>query len=207
MEYVAEKDYEAAAKLMIEYIDEAPTDPIGYINLGNLMATTNQSEEAERFFLKAIELDEKVATAFFGLGNLYYNNELYDEAEKMYQHCMKLGLEDPDVFYMLGQTYMKRQDFMLALPFLQRASELDRSSATIFPYGLALAQMNYVREAKEVFESVIELEQHHADALYNLGIIAVHDEDMDRALDYFEQVLAVQPTHTLAQEAKANIIG
>lgn len=206
MDKVVEKDYEAAAKLLVEYIDEEPADPLGFINLGNLLAATDQEVEAERLFLRAIELDDQVATAYYGLGNIYYNNGLYDQAEKMYQHCMKLGLDDADVFYMLGKTYVEREDTLLALPFLQRASELDKNPATMFSYGLALAQTNYLQEAKLVLEAVIDLDQDHADALYNLGIIAVHDDAFDNALSYFERVLKLQPEHTLAQEAKAKIM-
>src|SRR5690625_5576649 len=98
----------------------------------------NQSEEAERCFLKAIELDDKTATAYYGLGNLYVEKELYPEAEKMFQHCIKLGLVDADVYYLLGMTYVHRKDMMLALPFLQRATELDKQADTLFQYGLAL---------------------------------------------------------------------
>lgn len=205
MQLVSEKNDEAAAKLLIEYIDEHPTDPIGYINFANLLATTNQMKEAERFFLKAIELDEGVATAYYGLGNLYFNHELYQEAEKMFQKCLKLGLEDADVFFMLGMTYVNRKDKLLALPFLQRASELDYKPTTLFQYGLALAETNYLKEAKATFDAVLKVDEAHADALYNLGIIAVYNDEIANAVHYFEQVLQIQPEHLLAQQAKATM--
>lgn len=201
IQYVSEKDYEAATKLFVEYIDEQPEDPIGYINFANLLAILNQAQEAERCFLRAIELNEKTATAYYGLGNLYYEQALYTEAEKMLQHCLKLGLADADVYFILGMTYVQRKDLMLSLPFLQRATELDKQADTLFQYGLALAETNYVKDAEIVWQEVLQLDAHHADTLYNLGIIAVHNHDNQQAITYFEQALLAQPNHDLAEQA------
>lgn len=202
---VSEKDYEGAAQLFIEYIDEEPKDPVGYVNFANLLSITNQVQEAERCFLKAIELDQNTATAYYGLGNLYVEQSLYAEAEKMFQHCIKLGLVEADVYFLLGMTHVKRKDIILALPFLQRAAELDKQADMLFQYGLALAQTNFMSEAEEVLKEVLEIESEHADALYNLGVIAVHQDDTKIALSYFEQALNVQANHALAKQAKENL--
>ncbi|HEU0228409.1 MAG TPA: tetratricopeptide repeat protein, partial [Arachidicoccus soli] len=58
IEFMREKKFEEAAKLFIEIIDENPEDPIGYINFGNVLELMHQHDKAERFYLKAIELDE-----------------------------------------------------------------------------------------------------------------------------------------------------
>jgi len=203
---VSERNYEEAAKFFIEYIEEQPTDPVGFVNFANLLTIMNQSEEAERCFLKAIELDDKTATAYYGLGNLYVEKELYPEAEKMFQHCIKLGLVDADVYYLLGMTYVHRKDMMLALPFLQRATELDKQADTLFQYGLALAQTNYMSEAETVFNEVLQIDRNHADALYNLGVIAVYQDDTKLALAYFDEALQSQSDHALAKQAKENLV-
>src|SRR5690625_1294103 len=80
-----EQDYEQAGKLFTEIIEEQPDDPLGYINFGNLLLHIDDLERAERFFIKAIELDEKVATAYYGLGNLYYEQESYQQAVENFE--------------------------------------------------------------------------------------------------------------------------
>lgn len=205
IESVAERDYESAAKLFVEYIDEEPTDPVGYINFANLLAVTNQLEEAERVFLKAIELDDKLATSYYGLGNLYYEQALYTEAETMFKQALALGLADADIYFMLGMTYVRREDTMLSLPFLQRATELDKKPDNLFQYGLALARTDFVAEAEEVWQEVLQLNAQHADTLYNLGIIAVQNNDKQLATSYFNQALEAQPNHKLAKQAIQNM--
>lgn len=200
-----QNDLEAALKLFIEYSEAHPKDPIGYINVGNVLFQLKQIEEAERFYLKAIELDDTTATAYYGLGNLYYNQEKYDYAEKMFTHCLSLGLKDADVYYLLGMTYMKRDQLMVAVPFLQRASEIEKKEEFMFQYGLALAKLHYYKEARHAFLELIKYNPKYADALYNLGILAFHANNLQDALDYFEKTIAIQNNHTLAKEAKQHV--
>ena len=60
-----DKQYEEAAQFFTEAIENDPENPVGYINFGNLLATLNDVERAERFFQKAITVDEKSATAYY----------------------------------------------------------------------------------------------------------------------------------------------
>ncbi|MEI3605796.1 tetratricopeptide repeat protein [Pseudogracilibacillus sp. SE30717A] len=206
IQFIKDKQYEEAAKLLVELIEDQPEDPINYINFGNLLEITNQIEEAERFFLKAIELDENSATAFVSLGNLYFNQKLYDQAEKMLKHAIHLGVNDGETFYLLGMVYYKQKQLMLSIPFLQRAVELTDDVEKMFQYGLALAQVNYLKEAKEVFVKVIDKEHSHADANYNLGIIYVREEKWEEALEYLNRALVHQPDHKMAKQARENVL-
>lgn len=202
---IQNNELEKAAALFIEYTEENPQDPVGYINVGNILQQTNQIKEAERFYLKAIELDKDAATAYYGLGNLYYGEKMYDHAEKMFSHCLTLGLEESDVYFLLGMTYMLRDQMMLCLPFLQRATEIERKEEYLFQYGLALAKMHYAEEASQIFHDLLSINETHADALYNLGILAFHATNFDDALDYLNRALQQQPDHSLARKAKQTV--
>lgn len=201
MKYVQENNMEKAAQLFIAYTEEHPNDPTGYINVGNILIQLKQIEEAERFFLKAILLDEKAATAFYGLGNLYFKEAMYEQAEKMFTKALSLGLQESDVYYMIGMTHLKQKNDILALPFLQRAVELDGEVEKLFQYGLLLAKSNYLDEAKKVFHNILKIKTSHADTLYNLGMIAIHQNDKNVALMYLEQAISANEHHTLAKNA------
>src|SRR5699024_7067630 len=161
-----------------------------------------QYEEAERFFLKAISLDESQPEFFNSLGNLYYETKLYDDAIKMFQHTIKLGLDESDVHFMLGMSYVQKDNITLSLPYLQRSAELSNEVEKIFQYGLSLAKLGYMDEAKIQFEHALKMEPQHSDVLYNLGVIAVHHQNLQEAIRYFNETIAIQPSHTLAVQAK-----
>ena len=98
---------------------------------------------------------------------------------------------------------LKEKHLILAIPFLQRATELSEDAEIKFQYGLVLAQTNYLKEAKIVLEEVIKLKNTHADALYNLGIIAVQENDNEVALSYINQALDSEPNHRTCNKGKA----
>src|SRR5690625_5370137 len=74
-----EKDYELAIKLFSEYIDEYPTDPLGYINLSNLFIQLGEYSHAEKLLKRTIELDQSAASAYYTLGNNYFEQNLRSE--------------------------------------------------------------------------------------------------------------------------------
>ena len=80
-------------KLFTQAIEAEPEDAIGYVNFGNLLAVLDDTERAERFFQKAITVDETAATAYYGLANLYYNVERYAEAAKLYEKAVQHKLK------------------------------------------------------------------------------------------------------------------
>ncbi|WP_042223369.1 tetratricopeptide repeat protein [Oceanobacillus manasiensis] len=203
--HMQENKFEEAAALFTEVIEEKPNDPVGYINFGNLLLHVNDQERAQRFFEKAIELDEQAATAYYGLGNLYVEQANYGKAQVNYQKAIELGLEEADVYYMLGMTFLQQEHDKLALPYLLRASELaPEDEEILFQYGLALAQSDHISDAGSVFGKVIRLNGAHSDAHYNLGVIALFEDKINKGLEHFERALEAQPDHVLAQNGKKN---
>lgn len=190
-----------AAALYIAYTEEHPEDPIGYVNVGSVLFQSHQLEEAEKFFLEAIRINDETATAYYGLGNLYYQQKMYEYAEKMFTKCLHLGLDDADVYFLLGMSYQMRDNHILAIPFLQTAAEKDKQPDYQLQYGLALAHEKYYEEAEEIFLNAVEQDSTHADAFYNLGILAFHERKLEKARNYLNKAISAQPSHTLAHQA------
>lgn len=205
IELMKQKQYEEAANLFNQIIEEKPDDPLGYINFGNLLFHINDLEHAETFFRRAIAIDDTVPAAHYGLGNLYYEQEDFSKAQQYFQQAIELGLEIGDVYYMLGMSLVNQDFKALAIPYLQRATEIDKHDDKMFQYGLILAESNYLSEAKEVFEQVLEINTQHSDAYYNLGVLALYEEDAIKALDHFTAALSHQSDHVLAANGKARV--
>jgi len=206
IQYMKEQKYEQAAVLFNELIEENPKDPIGFINFGNLLLHMNDDERAERFFKRALELDENAATAYYGLGNTYFERSDYDQAKVHFQHAIDHGLKEADVYYMLGYTLQKQEQDRLAIPFLLRATELDPDNVEfLFQYGLSLAQSELIDQAETIFQQVLNQDEEHSDAYYNLGVISLFKEQAETALEYFNKAVDLQPDHLLAQNGKKQV--
>lgn len=198
---IQEENYEKAAELFNKAIEENPEESIGFINFGNLLASMNENERAERFFQKAITLDE-AATAFYSLANLYYNTERFEEAAKLYEKAIAKGIEGPDAYFMLGKSFQKVDQTKLALPYLQRAYELDETQdiQIKLTYGIALASLEMFDIAEPIFKEILELDPENADAHYNMGVLyAVSTSDTESALKHLKAAFTIQPNYDQAR--------
>lgn len=192
---IQEKRYEDAAKAFTQAIDENPEDPVGYINFGNLLASMDDIERAERFFQKALTLDENAATAYYGLANLYYNSERFLEAAKLYERSIRHGIEGADAYYMLGKSFEHEGEPKLGLPYMQRAAELAPDDLQIrLAYGILLCTLELFEQAEKELQYVIDKDWNNADAHYNLGVLfAVSTERIDDAMYHLKQAFTLQP--------------
>src|SRR5699024_10943179 len=112
--------------------------------------------------------DENAGTAFYGLANLYYNQERFEEAAKLYEKAINTGLDSADAYFMLGKSMEQAGNDRLALPYLQRAVELNQDDQEIaLSYGILLAKLELFKEAKPVFEAILAVTPDHADTHYN----------------------------------------
>lgn len=201
-------DYESAVKLLMDHIEAYPEDPLGYINFGNALLQMNDLTGAKACFEKVLLIDSNMAEAYFGLGSVYYEQLLFTRAGESFEKALSQGLATADTHYMLGRTLLAQGHKELAMPYLLRGMELDPSDTEIaFQYGLTLAQLNYIREAKLVFENLLNNgASNNSDVYYNLGVIASQDDDLQGALKHFEAALRIQSDHLLAANAKTNIM-
>jgi len=201
VELLQDQKIEEAIKLLIEAIESEPDNPLHLVNLGSLLCQHKQYDQAEQFFLQALQLDEKMATAHFGLATIYYDLAQYDKAENSLKTCITLHLEDAEVYYLLGMTYVKRQNNLLALPFLQRATEFQEDVIYLFQYGLTLAKLQHYDTAKEIFKRILSIDEQHADTLYNLAIVYIHKGHDEDGFNLLKKALEAEPNHSLAKDA------
>lgn len=202
IEMMKEGKWEEAAKIFMEVIEANPTSAVAYINFGNVLSAVGDPEKALRFFEKAIELGGGGA-AYYSAGALYYEKEQFNDAKKNFEQAIKEGLHTSDNYFMLGMTLVNTGASRIALPYLQRAVELNEyDGEALFQYGLCLAQEGLLDEAINQLQKCIEIEPEHADAFYNLGVAYAFKENKAEALVMLNKAIQIQPDHLLAQNTK-----
>ena len=102
---------------------------------------------------------------------------------------------------MLGIGFERLENPKLALPYLQRAAELDPTDVQIrLSYGIGLAALEMFKEAEPEFMYVILEDLNNADAHYNLGVLyAVSTDRTDDALYHLKQAFTLQPNFDQAR--------
>lgn len=204
-EWIKEGQLEQALQALFNNIEEEPNVVENYINAGIVLADAGEVEKAERFFQKAITIDDKNGAVYYNLANLYYNQDRYQEAIKLYQLALKHDMDKVDTNYMIGMAFNQLDSHREAMPFLMTAAELDNNNdaEVQFQYGLVLCHLELFKEAIKQLNKVLTIDSKHVDALYNLGLATyMETEDVDEAIAYFDQAIEIDPKHLLSQHAK-----
>lgn len=119
-----------------------------------------QTEEAESYLLKAIELGEGADNSILALANMYLYEERYEEAVAILK---KLEEVDGYAKWRLGQAHRYLDEDEKALPLYQEASdEMGHDPGFMRDYGLYLREIGRMDESNHILEHYLH---HVADDL------------------------------------------
>lgn len=143
-----------------------------YIRIGDIYADKkNDPAQAEKAYLKAIDLDAASSTAnaaekaapYDRLANLYNKEQKFDDASKMSAKANDLreaagGTADPVATYNQGVSLWNAQKFPEAQAAFEKAVKLDPKMAEAYYYlAMTLVNQNKLTEAKPNLETYLKL--------------------------------------------------
>lgn len=124
--YLETKDYETYKKLIAEVLEKNPNDSGLLFNLGVISATANNTVEAEKYYKRAIEIKPDFINAYLNLAILKLDGD-----KKLIEEMNKLGTSEKDNKRYLVLKKQRETVFKDALPYLEKASELDPSNKDV----------------------------------------------------------------------------
>ena len=72
-------------------------------------------------------------------------------------------------------------------------------------YGFAVSA-RLPQQARRAFEAVLTVYPNNHEALYGMGMLAMNQDNLDTALDYFERALAANPSFVIARRFRAVLL-
>lgn len=201
------KDYEGALKQVFQAIEDAPDVTEHYVNAAVLLQKFSKTEQAEVFLQKALTLDGESFSALYTLANLYYDSSRYQEASSLYLRAYVENPEDADINFMLAMCYVQLGTYAKALPFFETAYQSDAHDEDILlQYGLACAHLELYPQAETLLNQLNAMKP-DADAHYNLGLIAMMNDNKSRAKAHFTSAVELERDHYLALNGLKNLNG
>src|SRR5699024_12571380 len=97
VQLVKENKIETAVELLLEAVEREPDNPLHLVNLGSLLLQHKEDEQAESFFLRALQVDEHMATAHFGLPSLHYELGNYKDTTSTLLASIVLSMEYSEI--------------------------------------------------------------------------------------------------------------
>lgn len=103
---------------------------------------------------------------------------------------------DPYILFQLGQSYFGLEDYENALPYFERALELDVNEqedyvqTMVESYGYCLLYLKQYSRALEL-EGIYSIFSKHADFVFLMGLIYMNNAFFDRAIEEFQKATTI----------------
>ena len=180
--------YEAALKIKPDYTD-------AYYHLGLALLHLQQLPDAINNFQQALSLDPAHAEAHYQLAQIYHQQNDLPTAISYYKSCLELEPKHVESHHGLAAASTNLGYLQEALQYFTATLDLqpDHHEAR-FNFASALLNQGQLNEALRHYLFLLEY-QPDLDVYYNIGVIYMHQDRHDDAIQYFNQALLLDANH------------
>jgi predicted membrane-bound spermidine synthase len=148
-----------------------------YLGLGNIALHSNDLAEAEKWFIRARELNPEQPAVLLAWGRLYaaqaqrvtdeaHRKKLLQEARGFLEKSRSKGEDSATIYSELGNVYYKLAIWDKAAETYEQALRMRRRRNDLrFSLGQAYAQLGRIKEAEQKYREILALSSDDADAL------------------------------------------
>jgi tetratricopeptide (TPR) repeat protein len=142
------------------YLNQAtaldPTNVDAFIELGELSVVQNRKDDAEAFFLRAVDLKRNYWKAHEALAGFYYSNEQYQKAVDSYEIATTLAPDVASGFGGMGAAYTLLGEIDKARVAYDRSLELKPSRQAYTNIGLSYYYAGKFEDASKMQRKALE---------------------------------------------------
>lgn len=162
-----------------------------HVNAGNAAACLNNMEEAESWYLKALEIDSNSVSARESLAKLYEHHNKTREAAGLWSDLIRsTGKEKFKIEY--AKNLMKQEKFKEAAEILyKRVSE---ESSTVWYYaGICEYQLKNYGSAEEVLKRGLAIDPDDENIRHYLAVTYLARGEAEKGMNQFNKILKLNP--------------
>lgn len=178
----------------VQAIDINKKDFDSYFKVATLLNDLDKKQEATQMLANLLSKkpDYKEATVLYG--DLLIEQQMYKEAAKAYHEALKLNPLDYDLNYNIAIVYTLINDFQNAKEFYDKAAEINSLSYNCKYYLAEIALIcKEINEAEKMFMETIDDEILAPDSYYELSKIALIRGDREKAIQYANTAIDLNP--------------
>jgi tetratricopeptide (TPR) repeat protein len=153
--------YATTVALVERFLETHPDSLRGWLDLGQSLGQLARYDEAEKAFLKVIELsgDGPCGAVYGEIGNLYRSKGDFGSAISWYQKQIDAEPAEAVGYLYLGNILMRQGDFEAAEAAFQASLACDDVclEEAHFSLGLVNRSLGRLNQAKTYFEKAVEL--------------------------------------------------
>ncbi|MDX2064294.1 MAG: tetratricopeptide repeat protein [Fimbriimonadaceae bacterium] len=171
-----------------------PDDFAPYFALGELHQAANQLEKASNFYEKAIQKQPEDSGLYNRLGVVQMQLRMPVNAERNFRRAMELEGEDQtSADFLAGVLQEQGRDHEIPAIWKAIVEQYPQKGDAHAKYAVSLIRNGKKEEGVKVFEAALESLEDNAIIKRYYAPYLVEENDLDRAMDFYEDVLDVAP--------------
>ena len=184
-----------ALRLATELSAQNKDDLQLHFSLGLILASEKQYKAAQLELERADVLQPGTFEILYNLGLAYLRAGDYAKADLVLSQALKLKPDSSETLYQLAQVYADESRPLDALDLLIRAHKIapDNTDIIYLMAQVSISQ-NYFEDAIPLLESGLAIAPKRADLLAALGESYYMSGKVDKAVDVFQRLVAVEPS-------------
>lgn len=177
-----------------------------HFNMGLAYFYKNSTRFAEQHFRATQKLDPAFPKINESLGELLLRRGAVAESIRLLREGIATDPYSWISHYMLGVAYTKMLDWKKAYEEFVTAIEMDPNEPRAWQMcGEVLLSLSRLEEAEQYLRKALELYPHFTEAVVDFGFLFLKRGDYQRAREYFEQALMLEPVNARALQGKRQL--
>jgi tetratricopeptide (TPR) repeat protein len=189
-------NYKKALESSDKAIKAEPQFAYAYYIRGWSQFRLNQLEPALASLNKALELGHDKTEVYEPRGEVNYFLKHYADAEKDLLEFTASPKGNGEANFVLARTFFDQEKYQQALPYFQKAVELNYQNKDI-QYFISVCQgvmQDRSAQEKAAMQAVQAESQFKAEAYYQAGSALLNQKKYTEAIDAYEKAVALKPT-------------
>ncbi|MEE8118167.1 MAG: tetratricopeptide repeat protein, partial [Gammaproteobacteria bacterium] len=153
-----------------------------------------RQKDAEKTWIKAVEVDSDFARAHVSLARILLDDERHDEAWVHLKKAESLAPENAGLQDLIGLAMLAENQFDEARKHFLLGIEVDHLEPVLY-YHLALALLTEgkAQQSIEYSRKALQLNSEYWQAYNNLGVAHARLDQLDKAVFYLKKALSINP--------------
>lgn len=187
-------NYEEIIEISKIGIKNFPNEGFFYTNLGIALLNLNELDEAEKYFDKAIKIDNKYADAYLEKGKLLKYKNMYEKALTFIDKSIKLNPKNYEAYIFKGNIHIYYREYEKAIQCCNKSINIfDENPYTYVQKGDCLRYLRKYKEALKQYEIAFKLDENYAEAYFQKALTLDAMRSYKEAIENYEEYIKLCP--------------
>ena len=202
------ENYREAISYFEKAIAVSPKYSLAYANLGDSYSALGRPHKAAEYYTTFIRLQPDNDAGYSRLATLYAKQGQWQQASANYKKAASLNPGDANHLYNLGLSYGYLGKIKPAIHAMHQALLIEPGNVKILTSTGALFHLHGDREKSiRFYRKALDRDPLHADALFNLTVLYIKENALEKAKEYAERLMKVDQSRGERLSARIESIG